>query len=134
MDMKKIVIIGAGFAGLAVAQRLSCAKFQLKLTIIDKKAVFDFLPILPDCLGRGINPRYLSYQLQDIAEKSGFQFIQDEVLALDVHHAIHENRQDDWRSNPFKVKKIKLAIKSVLQDDGELTEKTLELVKNQHEY
>jgi type I restriction enzyme R subunit len=58
----------------------------------------------------------------------------DEVRALDVHHAIHENRQDDWRSNPFKVKKIKLAIKSVLQDDGELTEKTLELVKNQHEY
>ncbi len=58
----------------------------------------------------------------------------DEVRALEVHHAIHENRQDDWRSNPFKVKKIKLAIKSVLQDDGELTEKTLELVKNQHEY
>ncbi|MBU4581912.1 MAG: restriction endonuclease subunit R, partial [Proteobacteria bacterium] len=58
----------------------------------------------------------------------------DEVRALDVHHAIHENRQDDWRSNPFKVKKIKLAIKSVLKDDGELTEKTLELVKNQHEY
>ena len=58
----------------------------------------------------------------------------DEARALDVHHAIHENRQDDWRSNPFKVKKIKLAIKSVLQDDGELTEKTLELVKNQHEY
>jgi type I restriction enzyme R subunit len=58
----------------------------------------------------------------------------DEVRALDVHHAIHENRQDDWRSNPFKVKKIKLAIKSVLKNDEELTEKTLELVKNQHEY
>jgi len=58
----------------------------------------------------------------------------NEALALAVDNAIHENRQDDWRSNPFKVKKVKLAIKSMLQDDEELTEKTLELVKNQHEY
>ncbi|MEI8173538.1 MAG: HsdR family type I site-specific deoxyribonuclease [Deltaproteobacteria bacterium] len=58
----------------------------------------------------------------------------NESLALAVDHAINENRQDDWRSNPFKVKKVKLAIKSVLQDDEELTDKTLELVKNQHEY
>jgi type I restriction enzyme R subunit len=58
----------------------------------------------------------------------------DEALALHVDYVIHENRQDDWRSNTFKVKKVKLAIKSVLQDDEELTEKTLELVKNQHEY
>jgi type I restriction enzyme R subunit len=58
----------------------------------------------------------------------------DETLALAVDHAIHENRQDDWRSNPFKVKKVKLAIKPLLCNDEELTEKTLELVKNQHEY
>jgi type I restriction enzyme R subunit len=58
----------------------------------------------------------------------------DETLALAVDHAIHENRQDDWRSNPFKVKKVKLAIKPLLYNDEELTEKTLELVKNQHEY
>ena len=58
----------------------------------------------------------------------------DEALAIHVDYAIRESRQDDWRSNPFKVKKVKLAIKSVLQDDEELTEKTLELVKNQYEY
>ena len=58
----------------------------------------------------------------------------DEGLALAVDQAIKENRQDGWRSNSFKVKKVKLAIKAVFRGDEELTEKTLELVKNQHEY
>lgn len=59
---------------------------------------------------------------------------QDEVLALKVDQAVRSNRQDGWRNNPFKVKKVKLAIKSALQDDESLAEKILELVKNQHEY
>lgn len=58
----------------------------------------------------------------------------NEALALDVDRAVRESRQDDWRGNNFKVKKVRLAIKTVLQDDEELTDKTLELVKNQHEY
>jgi type I restriction enzyme R subunit len=58
----------------------------------------------------------------------------DEALALQVDRAVRESRQDDWRSNAIKVKKVKIAIKSVLQDDEELTEKILELVKNQSEY
>jgi len=58
----------------------------------------------------------------------------DETLAVAVDRAIKENRQDDWRSNPFKVKKVKLAIKAVLNGDEDLAEQTLELSKNQHEY
>ena len=58
----------------------------------------------------------------------------DEALALAVDRAVRASRQDDWRSNSFKVKKVKLAIKGVLLDDRALTEQVLELVKNQHEY
>jgi type I restriction enzyme R subunit len=58
----------------------------------------------------------------------------DEALALAVDGAVRASRQDDWRSNPFKVKKVRLAIKGVLRDDEALTEQTLELVKNQNEY
>jgi type I restriction enzyme R subunit len=58
----------------------------------------------------------------------------DEALALAVDTAVRTSRQDDWRSNPFKIKKVKLAIKSVLQDDETRTEQILELVKNQNEY
>jgi type I restriction enzyme R subunit len=58
----------------------------------------------------------------------------DEALALEVDRAVRESRQDDWRSNAVKVKKVRIAIKSVLQDDEALTDQILELVKNQYEY
>jgi type I restriction enzyme R subunit len=58
----------------------------------------------------------------------------DQALALVVDRSIRENRQDDWRNNPFKIRKIRFAIKAALGNDEELTAKTLELVKNQNEY
>jgi type I restriction enzyme R subunit len=58
----------------------------------------------------------------------------DEALALAVDGAVRASRQDDWRENFFKVRKVKFAIKDVLKDDEMLAEQVLELVKNQHEY
>ncbi len=58
----------------------------------------------------------------------------DETLALAVDSAVRTSRQDDWRSNPFKIKRVKLAVKAALQDDEALAEQVLELVKNQNEY
>ena len=43
-------------------------------------------------------------------------------------------RQDEWRSSPVKIKKVKIGIKEALSGDEKLTEKVLELVKNQYEY
>jgi type I restriction enzyme R subunit len=59
---------------------------------------------------------------------------QDAALAIAVDAAVREHRQDDWRNNPFKVKKVKNAIKVALNGDAERTDAVLELVKNQNEY
>ncbi len=84
------------------------------------------------------------------------------VLALAVDVAVQASRQDDWRSNPFKVKKVRNAIKTALMEwtvppvaaaeEGNYSnlsstepvpyqaptdaqvEQVLELVKNQNEY
>jgi type I restriction enzyme R subunit len=40
----------------------------------------------------------------------------NEKLALEVDKAIRASRQDDWRSNALKIKKVKLAIKAVLEN------------------
>jgi hypothetical protein len=56
------------------------------------------------------------------------------ALAQMVDNAVRESRQDDWRSNAVKVRRLLIAIKSVLRDDEALTEQILELVKNQYEY
>jgi len=58
----------------------------------------------------------------------------DEPLALAVHGAVRASRQDDWRSNPFKVKKVKLAIRAALGGEESQAEQVLQLVMNQHEY
>ena len=87
----------------------------------------------------------------------------DEGLALAVDEAVRSSRQDDWRGNSFKVKKVRNAIRAVLEaaeapiDDtrdpakaggvleapagwqppeslDERVERILALVKNQDEY
>src|SRR5439155_24360780 len=48
----------------------------------------------------------------------------NEGLALAVDEAVRASRQDDWRSNPFKVKRVKHAIKAALEsvlEEGGLT-------------
>lgn len=73
-----------------------------------------------------------------------------EALALAVDAAVLSHRQDDWRGNAFKTRRVRLAIKEVLdaagQDLGEgpglyevndsaaLLDSVLELVKSQHGY
>ena len=59
---------------------------------------------------------------------------QDEALALAVDKAVQDSRQDGWRTHPVKLKKVKLAIKTILQDNEDLTDRILDLVKNQNEY
>lgn len=57
----------------------------------------------------------------------------NESLALKVDSAIQNSRMDGWRDNPMKLKKVKNAIRAVL-DDEELADKILELAKHQNEY
>ncbi|MGF6635102.1 type I restriction endonuclease subunit R [Paraburkholderia sp. MM6662-R1] len=58
----------------------------------------------------------------------------DETLAVDVDHAILVARQDDWRSNTMKTRKIRNAIKSVLGETDDRLDAILDLVKSQHGY
>jgi len=57
-----------------------------------------------------------------------------EAVALSVHRAVCLKAQDGWRSNRFKLAGVRNALKAVLDDDDELVDRVLELVKNQNEY
>ncbi|MFA5150131.1 MAG: FAD-dependent oxidoreductase [Candidatus Omnitrophota bacterium] len=84
--MKKIVIIGAGFAGLAALSRFyNYNKRQgLEVTLINDKQQFSFLPLIPDCLGRGIATEHLVFDLAALSYKKNFNFIKDKVTALEL--------------------------------------------------
>lgn len=57
----------------------------------------------------------------------------DEGLALAVDAAVINSLQSGWRTNSLKTKRVRLAIKAVLNDD-ELTDQILELAKHQNDY
>jgi NADH dehydrogenase len=80
--VRKIVIIGGGFAGLSVIQELWRRGVRQEVTLIDRKAHFNFLPLLPDVIGRDIHPSLLVYPLEKVARDYRLTFIQDEVVSL----------------------------------------------------
>jgi type I restriction enzyme R subunit len=81
----------------------------------------------------------------------------NEGLAISVDNAVHESRQNGWRSNPIKTQRVRIAIRHVLataipadrglavQESGAVarpmppdleteTDRILELAKNQNDY
>jgi len=84
--MKKIIIAGCGFAGISAFYKLSSfkEKLDLDITLINDKGEAHFLPVLPDCLGRNINPNHLVFDLMSLGKKNSFNFIKDKVTSVDL--------------------------------------------------
>lgn len=94
--MKKILIIGAGFAGLSCAQRLSRSGLELEITLLDRKGEFNFLPLIPDCIGRQINPRFLTQDVAEICRQLKINFIPQEVVSVDLESSQISTRQSTY--------------------------------------
>lgn len=86
--MPKIVIIGAGFSGLEAVKKLSRyrRRYNLQLTLVDKQERFNFLPLLPDVMGRAISSEYLTHQIEPFCKKRGCAFLHAGVDAVDLEH------------------------------------------------
>jgi len=84
--MKRIVIIGGGFAGVSALSGLRShqKRLGLEVTLINDKQRVSFLPMLPDCLGRNVSPENLLLDLAVLSAKMDFNFIQDRVSAVDL--------------------------------------------------
>ena len=64
----RIVIVGAGFAGVAVAQGLERAGKgdQLKITLINRQNFMLFTPMLPEAAAGSIEPRHIMQPLREL--------------------------------------------------------------------
>lgn len=97
MSENKIMIIGGGFAGLAALAKLAGYRMGLDITLIDKKTHSDFLPELPDVIGRGIAPEYLTCDISKAARRYRAKFLNDEVISVDTAY-----RKVKTRTNEFQ--------------------------------
>jgi sulfide:quinone oxidoreductase len=81
--MKHVVILGAGFAGLELASRLSdSAADELRVTVIDQNDSFMFGFSKLDVLFGKAEPSELRLEYRDL-EKPGVEFRQERVTAID---------------------------------------------------
>ena len=84
--MKRIVIIGGGFAGLSALHTLQSKQALYEIILIDKKKASDFLPLLPDIISGRVRPEHLCYSFDYVKKRFGVDFIHDTVTAIDVHN------------------------------------------------
>lgn len=82
--MSKVVIIGGGFAGIAALKRLSWYRVGADVTLIEKKGTSDFLPELPDVIGRGVKPGRIANSVTRLMSGCDARLIQAEVSAIDI--------------------------------------------------
>lgn len=81
MDKKKIIIIGAGFGGLAAAKQLKGANAEI--LIIDKTNHFLFQPLLYQVAGASLSPRDIAISIREVfAHQKGVSVIMGEVIEI----------------------------------------------------
>ncbi|MFA6635638.1 MAG: FAD-dependent oxidoreductase [Candidatus Omnitrophota bacterium] len=85
---KKIIIIGGGFAGLSAMRRLGTLRRlwqdRFEVLLIDPKADFEFLPMLPDVVGGKVSPGSLRFPLDPACRRAGCKFLKEKATRVDV--------------------------------------------------
>lgn len=80
---ERIVIVGAGFAGLKLARKLRNSKYQV--VVIDKLNFHQFQPLFYQVATSGIEPGSISFPVRKIFQKhSNLHFRQGEMLRIDA--------------------------------------------------
>ena len=72
-NQKRVVIVGAGFGGLTLAQKLVKSDFQIVL--IDKNNYHQFQPLFYQVAMAGLEPSSISFPLRKIFQKKKNIFI-----------------------------------------------------------
>lgn len=86
MVKKNILIVGGGFAGTSALKHLAGKRKlgrNFKVTLIDCKDSFEFLPVLPDIIGGWLEPKNAIINLKEFSLKYGADFIKGQVKKID---------------------------------------------------
>jgi NADH dehydrogenase len=85
--MKRIAIVGAGFAGLQAVfelDRYFRDNPDFEIVLINDNNYFMFTPLLPQVASSYINPRHIVQPVRDIRGRRHFRFLRDTVRSVDV--------------------------------------------------
>ena len=92
-DTARVVIVGAGFAGLSAVGKLRNS--GLRVTVIDKHLYSTFQPLLYQVATGGLNPGDVAYPVGGFAVRRNARYIRGELAAID--RAARVARLEDGR-------------------------------------
>src|SRR5215831_14806778 len=80
----RVIVVGAGFAGLAAVAELARAGMQVML--VDHNGYSTFQPLLYQVATAGLNPGDVVYSARAFARRHGVRFRLGELTGIDVVH------------------------------------------------
>jgi NADH:ubiquinone reductase (H+-translocating) len=83
-DAPQVIVVGAGFAGMAAVEELDRA--GARVLLIDRNVYSTFQPLLYQVATGGLNPGDVSYPARAFTRKHGARFRLGEVTAVDPAH------------------------------------------------
>jgi len=84
--VKRIVVVGGGFAGLHLVRRLEgrLRKDEAQVTVIDRNNFHLFTPLLYQVATGELPPHAVAYPLRVPLARDGLRFVRDTVEHIDL--------------------------------------------------
>lgn len=83
---KRVVIVGAGFGGLAAAKTL--AGTDVEVTLVDRANHHLFQPLLYQVATASLSPADIASATRSVVQADNVQVIMDEVINVDTEHKL----------------------------------------------
>ncbi len=101
---KRVVILGAGFAGMNVARNLEryARRDEIGVTIVNRENYMLFTPMLPEVSSGSIEPRHIAPSLRSILRKSVFELGDVTGVDFEAHTVwLQKRRSGEAACLPF---------------------------------
>jgi len=83
-DFPKIVILGAGFAGVATAIQLGKERVEAQITLVSRRNFHLFTPLLYQAATGLVDPDHIAQIVRPTARKYHFTFLEGEIVNVDI--------------------------------------------------